>query len=149
MQVAVLCLTITVQLAACGSTDANDEGDIPPEPPPEPSFAVSPSEISYGEVDTEEEAEAVFTITNSGEAALEGRVEIEEGSDHFRTSDTGSYEVSAGSDLEVTVTFAPQEEAEFSGTLLVTHNAGNAESPSKLTLKGTGIVDLADPPERP
>ena len=148
-QIAVLCLAITVQLAACGSTDANDGEDPPPEDPPEPSFAVSPSEISYGEVDTEDQAEAVFTITNSGDAALEGRIEVEEGSDHFSASDTGSYEAAAGSDLEVTVTFAPQEEAELSGALRVTHNADNVGSPARVTLEGTGIVDLADPPGRP
>lgn len=144
----VLCLALMMQLAACGSTDANDD-DGPPEDPPAPSFAVSPSELSYGEVDTEEEAEATFTITNSGDAALEGRVEVEEGSDHFSTSDTGSYEVAAGSNLEVTVTFTPQEETELSGALQITHNADNVASPSRVTLEGTGIVDLADPPGRP
>ena len=53
------------------------------------------------------------------------------------------------SDLEVTVTFAPQEEAELSGALRVTHNADNAEGTVRVTLEGTGIVDLADPPGRP
>ena len=51
--VALLCMVIAVQLAACGSTDANDEAG--------PSLEVSPSELGYGEVDTE--AEAVITIS--------------------------------------------------------------------------------------
>ena len=152
--VAALCLMVMMQLVACGSTDANGEGDTPPEDPPteEPPaslFAVSPSEISYGEVDTEAEAEAVFTITNSGDAALEGTIQVNEGSEHFQASDTGSYEVAAGSDLEVTVTFAPAEEAELSGALRITHNADNAASPSAVTLAGVGVVELADPPARP
>ena len=37
----MLCLAITVQLAACGSTDANEEASV----------AVRPPQISYGEVD--------------------------------------------------------------------------------------------------
>ena len=147
--VAALCLMVMMQLAACGSTDANDEEDPPSEDPPTPSFAVSPSEISYGEVDTEAEAEATFTITNGGDATLEGTIQVDEGSEHFRASDTGSYEVTAGSSLEVTVTFAPAEEAELSGALRIAHNADNTESPSIITLEGVGIVELADPPARP
>ena len=54
--------------------------------------------------------------------------------------------MTAGSDFEVTVTFAPQEEDELSGAIEVTYNADNTESPSRVTLDGTGIVDLADPP---
>ena len=146
--VAALCLMVMMQLVACGSTDANDD-DPPTEEPPAPSFAVSPSEISYGEVDTEAEAEAVFTITNSGDAALEGTIQVNEGSEHFQASDTGSYEIAAGSDLEVTVIFAPAEEAELSGVLRITHNADNAASPSVVTLAGVGVVELADPPARP
>ena len=49
------------------------------------------------------------------------------------------------SDLEVTVTFAPQEEAGLSGAFQITHNADNAASPARVTLEGTEIVDLADP----
>ena len=146
---AALCLLVVTQLAACGSTDANGEGDTPPEELSAPLFAVSPSEISYGDVDTEAEAEATFTITNGGDATLEGTIQVDEGSEHFHASDTGSYEVPAGSSLEVTVTFAPAEEAELSGALRIAHNADNTESPSIITLKGAGVVELADPPARP
>ena len=148
MRVAALCLALMVQVVACDSNGSNGD-DVPPEDPPEPSFAVSPSEISYGEVDTEAEATETLTITNSGDALLEGTIEIDAGGAHFRASETGSYEVAAGSSLEVTVTFAPENEAELDGTLTITHNAENTGSPSAVALAGTGIVDLADPPARP
>jgi len=137
---ALLGLMLAVTLTACGSTDANDEN---------PAFAVSPSELFYGEVDTEEAEEAVITISNSGDAALEGTIDVDAGSDHFSASQTGSYEVAAGSSLEVTVTFAPGEEANLDGALAITHNADAPGSPATVALSGTGIVDIADPPERP
>ena len=139
--VALLCTVIAVQLAACGSTDANDEAG--------PSLEVSPSELGYGEIDTEAEVEAVITITNNGDATLEGTIDVDEGSDYFSISSTGRYDVAAESSLEVTVTFEPKDEAELDGTLSITHNAENANSPLSVPLSGTGIVDLADPPGRP
>ena len=146
---ALLGLMLAATLTACGSTDANDENDDPPEDPPAPAFAVSPSELSYGEVDTEEAEEEVITISNSGDAALEGTIDVDAGSDHFSASQTGSYEVAAGSSLEVTVTFAPGEEADLEGALTITHNADTPESPTTVALSGTGIVEIADPPARP
>ena len=137
---ALLGLMLAATLTACGSTDANDE---------KPAFAVSPSELSYGEVDTEEAEEEVITISNSGDAALEGTIDVDAGSDHFSASQTGSYEVAAGSSLEVTVTFAPGEEADLEGALTITHNTDTPESPTTVALSGTGIVEIADPPERP
>lgn len=140
MATALLGLMLAATLTACGSTDANDE---------RPAFSVSPSELSYGEVDTEETEETVITISNSGDAALEGTIDVDAGSDHFSASQTGSYEVAAGSSLEVTVTFAPGEEADLEGALTITHNADTPESPTTVALSGTGIVEIADPPERP
>ena len=149
MATALLSLMLAVTLTACGSTDANGETEDPPEDPPAPSFAVSPSELSYGEVDTEASEEAVITISNSGDATLEGTIDVDEGSEHFSASETGSYEVAAGSSLEVSVTFAPGEEADLEGTLAITHNADTPGSPTAVALSGTGIVELADPPARP
>jgi len=139
----VLGLLLMGTITACGSTDANDD------PPPEAVFAVNPGSIDYGDVDTEASDEAVVTITNDGDAALEGTVELTSGGAHFSASETGSYEVAAGSSLEVTVTFTPSEEAELAGTLSITHNAENTSSPAEVSLSGTGIVELADPPDRP
>ncbi|MES3630949.1 MAG: choice-of-anchor D domain-containing protein [Longimonas sp.] len=148
---AVLGLLLIGTVTACGSTDANDEnGDPPPEEPaPEAVFAVDPGSIDYGDVDTEETEEAVITITNDGDATLEGDIDIEDGAAHFSASETGSYEVTAGSSLEVTVTFAPEDEEELEGMLSITHNADNTSSPAEVSLSGTGIVELADPPDRP
>ena len=147
----VLGLLLMGMVTACGSTDANDENGGPPpeEPAPEAVFAVDPGSIDYGDVDTEATEEAVVTITNDGDAALEVAIDMEDGEAHFSASETGSYEVAAGSSLEVTVTFAPEDEAELEGTLSITHNAGNATSPAEVALSGTGIVELADPPDRP
>jgi hypothetical protein len=152
MATALLFLMLAATLTACGSTDANDNDDDPDDPPgtsPAPSFAVSPGAIDYGEVDTEASQDAVITITNSGDAALEGRIEVESGSNHFNTPDAGSYEIGAGSSLEVTVTFAPSAEADLEGRLSITHNAENTSSPAVVSLTGTGIVEIADPPARP
>ncbi len=144
---AVLGLLLIGTVTACDSTtDANGENG---DPPSEAVFAVDPGSIDYGDVDTEEAAEEVVTITNDGGATLEGNINVEDGAAHFSASETGSYEVSAGSSLEVTVTFAPEEEAELEGMLSITHNAGNVSSPAEVSLSGTGIVELADPPDRP
>ena len=152
MATALLFLMLAATVTACGSTDANDNDDDPDDPPgtsPAPSLAVSPGALDYGEVDTEASQDAVITIANNGDAALEGRIEVESGSSYFTTPDTGSYEIGAESSLEVTVTFAPSAEADLEGRLSITHNAENTSSPAVVSLTGTGIVEIADPPARP
>lgn len=149
LAVALFFLTLATGVAGCGSTDANEGEDDPPETSPSPSFAVSPGNVSYGDVDTENSEEAVVTITNNGDVVLEGRIEIASGADHFSTSESGNYDVASGSTQEVTVTFSPNAEGDLNGSLSITHNAENTSSPAVVSLSGRGIVELADPPNRP
>ena len=83
------------------------EGD-----PPQDAITISDEAHDYGEVAVNESSEWTFTITNeSGEAV--GISSVVTIGDFFTDDREDGFDIEAGGSVEVSVTFAPEEEGDF------------------------------------
>ena len=104
------------------------------------NIIVSPSTLSFGQVEINQSSDQNVTITNSSSStgSLSGSITIT-GSSYSIYSGGGSYSLSAGQSKTVTVRFSPTSTGSKSGTLSISHNATNVSSPSTVSLNGEGI----------
>jgi hypothetical protein len=79
------------------------------------------------------------TITNNGSAAATISA-ITVSSSHFRQTNTCGTSLAAGRSCVITVTFAPTQVGEHTGTLTITSNASNSPHRVSLVGKGSEIV---------
>ena len=109
-------------------------------PPPSPVIDLSGVEFKFAQVQIDDSASKILTISNKGEGDLEATLAVS-GDDVF-TVDPASITVVAGEKGEVTVTFAPVAEKEYSGTITITSN--DPANPEKtVTVAGVGVVEVA------
>ncbi len=107
----------------------------------EPKLAVSPGSIDFGSVMIGEIADDIFIIRNSGDAALEiTGIQIESEHDEIFSLDIISFPmvIEAGETFKFDVHFAPAEEIEYSGDILI--NSNDKNSPHSIFLDGTGYA---------
>jgi hypothetical protein len=102
-------------------------------------IAVSATAVDFGPVEVGQSADETLTIENTGEAPLEGEVTIE-GAGYSLTSGGGAFTLAAGASRAVEVTFAPEAAGSFTGTVAITHDADNEESPLEVALNGDGLA---------
>ena len=122
--------TEPVDLIAVG--DAPNDG---------PSITVGPEAINFEEVETGASSTETLTIENTGSAPLEGAVTLSDENDVFAlTGGEGDFTVAPGETKEVEVTFAPNDAGSFEGTVMISHNAGNAPDPVEVALTGDGLA---------
>lgn len=110
-----------------------------------PSVVVSEAALDLGEVIIFRDASGSFTIENTGNAPLTGSLEIvgDDAADFSLEEGAESFSVEAGTNLEVTVTFAPETTGEKSAELRVTHDAQNLSSPVTVALSGTALINTS------
>ncbi len=115
---------------------------------PMPSIALSDTEVDFGELTEGETESQTITIQNNGEAEMTGEVTLAEdaGGVFVITSGNGSFSLDPDDDLEVVISFSPDDTGDFTGLLEIVHNADNNNNPVEVTLAGTGAeptdVDL-------
>lgn len=84
-----------------------------------PEIGRIPETIDFGTVPVGESAEFGFTILNTGEASLTGEISVT--GDYF-VAEPDEFEIEPEEEIEVTVTFAPEEEGVFEAELTITSN---------------------------
>ncbi len=111
----------------------------------EPSFALSPTSLSFGSVEVGNSSTKQFTITNSGNATLTGTIttisgytvsEVTRGYTQGRNS--LSYSISANSSKTFNLVFSPSSAGSYNGNISITSN-DNDHSNNNLGVTGTGI----------
>ena len=102
------------------------------------SISVSPTSVNFGNVDVGQTFDKTITITNqSSSANLTGNVGTL--SPPFSVvSGGGSFNLTHGQSVTVTVRFSPTAAGVANQNLSITHNAGNQASPISVPLSGTG-----------
>ena len=108
--------------------------------PPPPVIDLSGVEFKFAQVQIDDSATKTLTISNKGVADLTATLAVS-GDDVF-TVDPASVTVVAGEEAEVTITFAPVAEAEYSSTITITSN--DPANPEKtVAMSGVGVVEVA------
>ena len=95
--------------------------------------------MNFGNVNVGQTLDQTVTITNQGSSGtLTGNV----GALSFPfsvVSGGGAFSLTPGQSQSVVVRFSPTAIGPFSGTLAITHNAGNQSSPVNVPLSGIGV----------
>ncbi len=108
---------------------------------PVPAISVSESEADFGEVAEGETESFSFTIANEGNAELAGEVSLADdaGGVFAITGGGGTFSMDPSEELEVTLSFTPDDAGAFTGQLEISHNTDNPGNPISIDLSGTGI----------
>ncbi len=106
--------------------------------PAAPRIAVSPLALAFGNVTVGSPAARTFTISNTGTAALTGTVARAAGTSAEYAVSPASFNVAAGGNQVVTVTYTPTGIGADAGSITVTSNDPTAPTTS-VTLSGTGV----------
>ncbi|MDP8238447.1 MAG: choice-of-anchor D domain-containing protein [Candidatus Hatepunaea meridiana] len=112
------------------------------------NILVSPNNLNFVAVYVNESEELTLTITNEGELNLTVSDIVVEG-DYFTIDFEEETTIEPEGDLDVVVTFAPEEEGEFNGTLTITSNDPEQEE-IIVNLRGVArdaFPDIAVEPE--
>jgi len=122
---------------------ASAQASVTPVAPAVAGIAVSPTSLSFGNVNVGASGQQTFTVSNTGTAGLTVSSIAKTGADTtmFSASPT-SFTVNAGNSQAVIVTFRPTATGPKSANLVLTHNATNVASPLLYAVSGTG----AEPP---
>ncbi len=108
--------------------------------PPDASatLQLSAAEVTFSPVIEGQSGETTFTLTNiSNAATLTGVVEGTTGPFSV-VSGGGAFSLTPGQSRNVVLRFSPTTTGTVSGTLRITHNAGNTTSPTTVPLSGYG-----------
>ena len=110
----------------------------------EPIATISPAPLAFGDVSTGTVATDVLTLSNTGNAALEG-ISVSGFAGVFtQQASTCGTSLAAGADCTITVQFAPDEEIEYSGDtgaeISVTASNVAAVTNSPVTVSGSGVA---------
>ncbi len=103
------------------------------------NISITPPSVNFGNVNVGQTLDRTVTITNpiSSTATLSGNVG-NPSAPFSLVSGGGAYSLTPGHSKSVVVRFSPTTAGPFSGTLSITHNAGNQTSPTNVSLSGTG-----------
>jgi len=112
----------------------------PTEIPPVPEFDLNPTSLAFGEVALGETSVQQFTISNTGDATLNGSISTPTG----YSASANNYSITAGNSQEFDLTFAPLYEVTYNGNVSITSNDSN-HSLNYLTVSGYGF-DQQTPP---
>jgi archaellum component FlaF (FlaF/FlaG flagellin family) len=103
---------------------------------PRPNIEISHRILNFDEVLINSSKSLTITLTNTGTVDL-GMSEVSISVDGFTLFRVGSpITISAGNSTNIAVQFSPIEVRAYTGTITLTHNAGN--SPITIPLTGTG-----------
>ena len=124
-------------------TNVSLSGTGGPASSPTINISISPTSIDFGSGAVGQIFDQTLTITNqtSSTGTLNGTVGNPSGPFSL-VSGGGAYSLPAGQSKSVVVRFSPTSTGPFSGTLPITHNAGNQNSPANVPLIGTGITPI-------
>ncbi len=120
--------------------NGNKIGQVIIQKPSAVNMSVSPGSVNFGNVNVGQSANQTITITNqaSSTAALTGSVgtlsapfSVESGG--------GTFNLTPGQSVTVTVQFSPITAGTASAVLSITHNAANQNNPVLVAVSGTGI----------
>ncbi|MCH7566943.1 MAG: choice-of-anchor D domain-containing protein, partial [Nitrospirae bacterium] len=106
--------------------------------PPAPTISLSPDPLNFGDVNSGDTLSMQLSITNSGSAALDV-TNITVSNSDFSVASPTSFQVSAGSTLNKTISFNPTSTGAKSATLTVTNNSSNQQT-ATIALGGIGIT---------
>ena len=108
------------------------------------NFSVTPTSINFGSVSVGQSANQIITINNQPNSvgALIGSVGMLT-SPFSVVSGGGAFNLMPGQSMTVTARFSPTTETSVSAHLSITHNSTNQNSPTIVSLSGTGTP----PPE--
>jgi plastocyanin len=109
------------------------------------NISITPASVNFGNVSLGQTLDQTVTITNqtNSTATLSGNV----GSlsaPFSLVSGGGAFSLPVGQSKSIVVRFSPAATGPFSGTLSITHNAGNQTSPTNVLLGGTGIIGVVN-----
>jgi beta propeller repeat protein len=124
-----------------------EEPPPPPPPPPEPDIFVSPTTLSFGEVEVGQTSVLIASISNVGGAPLELTVDLwEPGPQYWDFTWTPtSATVEPGASVDLVVTFAPSGGVSISGARISSNDPD--EPYVDLTFTGVG-VEVPTPPNQ-
>jgi Putative metal-binding motif len=109
-----------------------------------PALAVDPLSMDFGAVEVGAEGVLPLTLTNSGGGSIAIlSVSVTEGSDIWSVERAEEDAISAGASVAVDVIMAPEEEGDFTGTLLVRTDL-DEEGTIEVALLGSGAPSTVD-----
>jgi hypothetical protein len=109
--------------------------------------ALSPSSLSFGDVQVGSFKDLIVTVTNNGSAALSGSITGASSNDYAILAGGGSYSINSGESKAIAVRLTPISEGSKTDTLSISHNASNESSPISVALTGNGVVISTDTEE--
>ena len=114
-----------------------------PAPPVTINISISPTSIDFGNGAVGQMFDQTLTLSNqsSSTGTLTGNVGSPS-APFSVVSGGGTFSLTPGQSKLVVLRFSPTATGPFSGTLPVTHNAGNQSSPANVPLSGTGIISI-------
>jgi hypothetical protein len=130
-----LALTTTASNGPTTNLAVNGTGVVPAAP----RIAVAPNSLAFGNVTVGTPTPRTFTISNTGTAALTGTVARATGTSTEYAVSPASFNVAAGGNQVVTVTYTPTAPGADAGSIAVSSNDTTAPSTS-VTLTGTGVA---------
>ncbi|MEW6730780.1 MAG: Calx-beta domain-containing protein [Acidobacteriota bacterium] len=113
-----------------------------------PQLAVEPTTFDFGQVLTGESRTLSFTISNIGGSnaaplqITDVTAETLQGLNGFEISPLPTTQILAGGNVQMSITFAPQEIDPLTGSVAEIRILSNAGAPLTLTARGRGIVRL-------
>lgn len=131
------CLALTTNASNGPTTNlaVNGTGVVPAAP----RIAVAPQSLAFGNVTVGAPTQRTFTISNTGTAALTGTVARAAGTSTEYAASPASFNVAAGGNQVVTVTYTPTGLGSDPGTIAVSSNDTTAAT-TNVTLTGTGVA---------
>ncbi len=104
-------------------------------------ITVDPPVYDFGEVELDQSASWIFTLTNAGNTTMNGEVmPLDTNIGVFEiTGGEGNWTLEPSESHAVEVVFYPSSEDTFQTVLEIGHNAANEEDPLDVLINGTGI----------
>ncbi|HUT63812.1 MAG TPA: Ig-like domain-containing protein, partial [Anaerolineae bacterium] len=111
-------------------------------PEQEPDIHLSRNAINFGNVLVDHQSNRTFTITNRGrEDLIVSDIRVE--GEYFNTDFRREFVLEPNAGQDITVTFAPEEEGDFEGTVTIASNDPD-EDEVTVDLSGSGVIDDVD-----
>ncbi|MCX5731631.1 MAG: choice-of-anchor D domain-containing protein [Deltaproteobacteria bacterium] len=131
------CIALTTNASNGPTTNlaVNGTGVVPAAP----RIALAPTSLAFGNVTVGAPAARTFTISNTGTAALTGTVARATGTSTEYAVSPANFNVAAGGNQIVTVTYTPTGTGSDAGTIAVSSNDTTAPT-SNVALTGTGVA---------
>ncbi|MDI6767412.1 MAG: choice-of-anchor D domain-containing protein [Bacteroidota bacterium] len=108
------------------------------------NLSVNPASLNFGSVPVGQASDQTLTIDNSSGStgSISGNISIS-GRGFSIQSNGGLFNLSVGQSRSLTVRFLPSSSGNFSGSVLIYHNATNISSPIIIHLSGSGQLSTS------